>query len=246
VSGRPVNATAVQQDIKLLKAMMTWATMVLDDGRPLLDRNPLLGFSVPREANPRRPVIESETVEKLMAVAERVSPHMPLLITLMDSTGRRLGSVVNLRWDDFDFERKTIRWRAEHDKKRKTWVVPMPKKAEQALLEFRAKHPVIGSTLVFPMKRDRSRTIGRHVAADWLKRAFRYAELQRPKGALWHTFRRKFATERKFFPLKDVAEAGGWKDVGTLLTCYQMADEETIRAVIDNPRPVQRPGTGRG
>jgi integrase len=246
ISGRPVNATAVQQDIKLLKSMMTWATMVLDSGCPLLDRNPLLGFSVPREPNPRRPVIDAETVNKLMAVAERVSPLMPLLITLMDTTGRRLGSVVHLRWDDFDFERKTIRWRAEHDKKRKTWVVPMPKRAEQALLEFRAKHPAIGSALVFPMRKDPSTPVSRHLAADWLHRAFRYAGLPRPKGALWHTFRRKFATERKFYPLKDVAEAGGWKDVGTLLTCYQMADEETIRAVIDNPKPVQRPGAGSG
>jgi len=246
VSGRQVNATAVQQDIKLLKSMMTWATMVLDDGRPLLDRNPLLGFSVPREPNPRRPVMEADTAEKLMAVAERVSPLMPLLLTLMDTTGRRLGSVVNLRWDDFDFEKKTITWRAEHDKKRKDWVAPMPKKAEQALLEFRAEHPSIGSALVFPMKKDPSRSIGRHLAADWLKRAFRYAKLERPKGALWHTFRRKFATERKFHPLKDVAEAGGWKDVGTLLTCYQMADEETTRNVIDNPRPLRRPGAGQG
>ena len=199
---------------------------------------------MPKEPNPNRPVLDTETVEKLLAVADRVSPLMPLLMKLMDWTGRRLGSVRNLRWDDFDFEKKTIRWRAEHDKKRKTWVVPMPKKAEQALLEFRAKHPAIGSALVFPMRRNPSRAISRQLAADWLKRAFRYAGIPRPKGGLWHTFRRKFATERKFYPLKDVAEAGGWKDVGTLLTCYQMADEETIRAVLDNPKPVQRPGAG--
>src|SRR2546422_11632371 len=94
VSGRPVNATAVQQDIKLLKSMMTWATMVLDDGQPLLDRNPLLGFSVPREPNPRRPVMEADTAEKLLAVAERGSPLMPLRPTMMDRTRPRPGRVV--------------------------------------------------------------------------------------------------------------------------------------------------------
>jgi integrase len=153
--------------------------------------------------------------------------------------------VLNLRWDDFDFEKKTIRWRAEHDKKRKTWVVPMPKEVERALLEFRAKRGVIGSALVFPMRRDPNRPVSRHLAADWLKRAYRYAKIERPTGGLWHPFRRKFATERKFYPLRDVADAGGWKDVGTLLTCYQMSDEETIRTVLDHPKPLRRPGADR-
>ena len=42
--------------------------MVYDDGRPLLDRNPLTGFVVPKEPNPNRPVVDGETVEKLLAV----------------------------------------------------------------------------------------------------------------------------------------------------------------------------------
>jgi len=245
ISGRPVGQTAVHTDLKLLKSMMTWATMVYENGRPLLDRNPLIGFVVPKEPNPNRPVVDGETVEKLLEVADRVSPLLPLLIKLMDWTGRRLGSVLNLRWDDFDFENQKIRWRAEHDKKRKTWVVPMPKEVERALLEFRAKHGVIGSALVFPMKKDPDKAVRRHLAADWLKRAYRYAEVERPKGGLWHPFRRKFATERKFYPLRDVADAGGWKDVGTLLKCYQLSDEETIRTVMDNPKPLRRPGTAR-
>jgi len=181
ISGRPVGQTAVHTDLKLLKSMMTWATMVYENGRPLLDRNPLTGFVVPKEPNPNRPVVDGETVEKLLAVADRVGPLLPLLIKLMDWTGRRLGSVINIRWDDFDFEKKTIRWRAEHDKKRKTWVVPMPKEAERALLEFRAKHRVIGSALVFPMKNDPNRPVSRQLAADWLKRAYRYAKIERPK-----------------------------------------------------------------
>jgi hypothetical protein len=86
----------------------------------------------------------------------------------------------------------------------------------------------------------------RHLAADWLKRAYRYAKIERPRGGLWHPFRRKFATERKFYPLRDVADGGGWKDVGTLLTCYQLSDEDTLRTVMDNPKPLRRPRAGRG
>src|SRR5437773_5191648 len=152
INGRPVGATAVHQDIKLLKSMMKWATGVYDNGRPLLDRNPLTGFAVPKTRDPRRPIIDADTVERLLAVAGRVTPLLPLLIVLMESTGRRLSSVLGLRWDDFDFEKRTIVWRAELDKKRKTWLTPMPAKAEAALLAFRAAHPAIGSAFAVPMR----------------------------------------------------------------------------------------------
>src|SRR5260370_38915938 len=90
INGRPVGATAVHQDIKLLKSMMKWATGVYNNGRPLLDRNPLTGFAVPKTRNPIRPLIDAETVRKLRAVADQVNPLLPLLMTPMDSTGLRL------------------------------------------------------------------------------------------------------------------------------------------------------------
>ena len=46
-----------------------------------------------------------------------------------------------------------------------------------------------------------------------------------------------WATERKDFPLKDVAEAGGWKDIDTLLTCYQHPDRTSLlRVMSDAPK----------
>src|SRR6266487_606978 len=161
INGHAVGATSLHQDIKLLKTMMKWATGVYNNGKPLLDRNPLTGFAIPKTRDPIRPLIDAETVEKLRAVAHRVSPLMALLITLMDSTGRRLSSVLGLRWDDFDFEKRTITWRAELDKKRRTWIVPMPSQAEVALLKYRSEHPAIGSALVFPMINDPKRPVSR-------------------------------------------------------------------------------------
>ncbi len=55
----------------------------------------------------------------------------------------------------------------------------------------------------------------------------------------WHPYRRKWATERKHLPLKDVAAAGGWKDVNTLLRCYRMPDADTILAVMSEPKKVR-------
>ena len=239
INGRAVGATALHQDIKLLKSMMKWATGVYNNGKPLLDRNPLTGFAIPKTRDPIRPLIDAETVEKLMTVADRVSPLMPLLITLMDSTGRRLSSVLGLRWDDFDFEKRTITWRPELDKKRRKWVVPMPKQAEVALLKFRAEHPAIGSALVFPMMNDPTKAVTRHLASDWMHRAYRYAGIDRQKGGLWHPFRRKWATERKAYPVRDTAAAGGWEDLPTALM-YQQPDEDTLRHLIDHPKSFKK------
>lgn len=55
------------------------------------------------------------------------------------------------------------------------------------------------------------------------------------QATLWHAYRRKWATERKDLPLKDVAAVGGWKDVATLITSYQHVDETTMLRVMASP-----------
>lgn len=69
---------------------------------------------------------------------------------------------------------------------------------------------------------------------EFLRGAEAAAEVEKLDGGLWHAYRRKWATERKELPLKDVAAAGGWKDVNTLLTCYQHADEATMLKVMES------------
>jgi hypothetical protein len=51
--------------------------------------------------------------------------------------------------------------------------------------------------------------------------------------------RRKWATDRKHYPVVDVAAAGGWRDIRTLLTCYQQPDPDTMRAVVER-RPIDQ------
>ena len=65
------------------------------------------------------------------------------------------------------------------------------------------------------------------LAAYWLKRAYELSGVTKPEGSMWHAFRRLWATARKAFPVKDVAAAGGWKDVNTLIDCYQQPDDDT-------------------
>jgi len=127
------------------------------------------------------------------------------------------------------------------DKRRRSWITPMPTRAEEALVQARAKNPRIGSVLVFPSLRNADKPVSVYVASAWLRRAFIRAGISPPEGGLWHCFRRKWATERKTFPLRDVAAAGGWSDVQTLLTCYQHPDEDTLRDVVDLVPPPAGP-----
>jgi len=50
--------------------------------------------------------------------------------------------------------------------------------------------------------------------------------------------RRKFATEMKHTPLKDLCYLGGWKEPQTILKCYQRADAETMKEALANRKPL--------
>jgi len=75
-----------------------------------------------------------------------------------------------------------------------------------------------------------------------LLRRKRRAGLVKLDGSLWHAYRRKWAIERKHLPLRDVAAAGGWKDVNTLLEVYQQADEGSVLLVTSETRKLRERG----
>jgi integrase len=170
---------------------------------------------------------------------------MELALVLAEGTGRRLGSFRQLRWDDFDFEHGRIRWRAEADKKRRESVVPYPSALMDECRAFQKQLGALGGWL-FPRESDGTQPMDRHLFDKWLTVAERHAELRKLDGGLWHPYRRKWATERKQYSVKDVAEAGGWKDYDTLLTCYQHADAETLLAVSSRGSPSTLPSGRNG
>src|SRR5215208_1328482 len=163
---------------------------------------------------------------------------MELALVLAEATGRRLGSIRQLRWEDIDVARSTIRWRAEADKKGREWVVPCPASLVEELKQFRKTVGAIGGWL-FACERKPEQPMDRHLFDKWLRVAEERAKLLKLVGGLWHPYRRKWATEQKHHSLKDVAAAGGWKDTETLLTCYQQPDTETLLAVMSEQRKVR-------
>src|SRR5215211_527942 len=93
------------------------------------------------------------------------------------ATRRAIGSVLGLRWDDLDFAKREIRWLAELDKRRKTWVTPMPAVATKDSSPTERKTPQLGRNSL-PSRKNPSRPITSHLASYWLRRAFEIAKIE--------------------------------------------------------------------
>jgi hypothetical protein len=72
-----------------------------------------------------------------------------------------------------------------------------------------------------------------------LERAEKLAEVEPLKGGDFHPYCGKWASERKHLSTHDVAAAGGWRDLRSLEDCYQSADDETMLAVVTEPRKLR-------
>jgi integrase len=257
----PVRARSAQADLVVLYAMLTWAVTVRVGGCRLLVSNPLAGVRRPHEPNPQRPVATwdrfaatRKAMQELQreAAVRREAKDQPVLseweearwikmelaLVLAEATGRRLGSIRQLRWADIDLAAGTIHWRAESDKKGKEWTVPIPLALVDDLKDFRNRLGTIGGWL-FRGERKPDQPMDRHLFDRWLAYAERKAKLVKLAGGLWHPYRRKWATERKHLPIPDVAAAGGWLDAETLLACYQQPTNDALLAVMSEERKVR-------
>jgi integrase len=223
--------------------MLQWATTVrLPIGQFLLDRNPLAGIRRIREKNKKQPVATWERYQATIGAMQQLRAEsesdderlrwvrMEFALFLAEATGKRLGSIRQLRWEDFGFDRQVVYWRAEADKKGYKWEVPMPADFFETVKAFQ-REVGAGPGFVFSAPKAADGIMDRHLFDKWLSRAEKKAKLKKLDGGLWHAYRRKWAIERKHLPPKDVAAAGGWKDLTTLLEVYQQSDEASVLAV---------------
>jgi integrase len=154
---------------------------------------------------------------------------------LLEATGRRRGSVMQLRWQDFDFPGQRVTWRGVTEKTKKTWEVVYPREFFETAREFQRSLGAVGG-YVFPKKDDSDRHASPELASQWIRKAEEVAGLTKLNGGLTHSYRRKWRSERSHLPVKAVAHAGGWDDVGTMLRCYDHPEDEDILAVTSEPR----------
>lgn len=244
-----VKLGTVRHDLKWLRKVFRWATRwrAPRGGDHLMESNPLDGYELPQEPNTRRPVATRERYEKMRAAAkgleERPQVKVCYLLELLDlvaHTGRRIGAVRKLRYEDVRLEETerapfgAIHWPAETDKTKAEWWTPINEEARAALDRVMEERPGIGRGWMFPAPRDRERPVSNSTVYKWFRKAEKDAELEHRDQGGFHEYRRMWATERKHLPHADVAEAGGWKDATTLQKVYQQADDEgVLRAVLE-------------
>jgi len=223
----PVGGRQIAYDLKWLLAVLNWATTACyETGDPYLERNPLRGYPLPSEGNPKQPILADKLYQQLKKVAGSIDWRFELALILAHETGHRIGAVRTLRWSDLDFRKKRVRWRAENDKIGLEHNTPLSPEAVTALKKVRPEPRSIG--WVFPGPRDASRPCSQNIMRDWWREGEALAKVKHQPGQGWHSLRRKFATEMKHVPLKDLAHMGGWKDVKSVLR-YQGPDEKTQR-----------------
>jgi integrase len=226
--------------------VLNWATRSRDrQGNLLLIQNPLKGLTVPKEEAPRRPAISDAEFQAMLGAAKEMDWRFRLMLVLVHETGHRIGAVLELRWSDIDLQKRMIRWRGEKDKIRFEHSTPMSGWALEVLADARREHPASGDAWVFPSPADPTRPCSRYLAKAWWKKAERRLGWKHTRQMGWHSLRRKFATEMKDLPLKDLCHLGGWKNHNTVLICYQQPDEERMREALAGRRRLGGTGTER-
>ncbi len=255
-----VREGTIAGDIAALKIALNWAVEERrTDGRSLLSANPLTGVKIEKEKHQRRPVADADRYRALKDVAHKLPPLFGLALDLAFGAGHRIGAILALQWQhvlfdpaaavekateldsDFgwaqdDFPHGGIRWYAERraNNKAHEHVAPMTALVREALERARSERPAIAGAWLFPSPRDTTQPLDRYVLNRWLRKAEKLAALPHLKGGSWHPFRRGWATQRKHFPLADVAKLGGWRDEATLQKCYTRADRRTVRAIVND------------
>ena len=251
----PVRPRTVEADLKWLRWVLNWATRWRTEDGYLLSEDPVRGFEIPVEKNPRRPVATRERYEATRAVSDRVlmcvrgedgagevRSHLSELLDLANGTGRRLSAICALRYEDLRLDRGphgAIRWPADTDKQGRASLVPISPAVRAALDRVLSARPVTGRAFLFPSPGDPAKPVSRHLADKWLRRAERLAGLEPLEGSLWHAYRRKWATERKHLPPTDVAAAGGWAGPESMQRSYQHADQATMLRVVLGGRDLE-------
>lgn len=224
----------VEQDLRLMNAILNWATQY-GDGRGgfLLERNPFRGLAVPKEESPRRALLTADQYEAIRGAAAGIAPRLECFVLLAWHTGHRAASLRQLRWSDVDLEGARVHFRGELDKIGLDHWNPLHPLAVAILRRERARAPAIGDAWIFPAARDATQSLSRDAVANLWKRLATKAGIPTGERYGWHSCRRAFANRLRRAPLRDLQDLGGWKTSATLLTVYLRADEGAQREALE-------------
>ena len=247
---RQLKPGTVNLSLEALNMLVKWAMKWRIRGKPLLKENPLYGMPYLDNPNVTRSVWTHSRYLKVLAAAEGmtmrvtwngkqedVPSYLADVLVIAEGTGHRIGSVRQLRHNDLILgEQPKVRWRAGTDKAETESLTPISPEVHERLMKVRRERATGGDMPLFPAPMNRSRPVGEKTVAHWLDRAMKVAGVPALAQDKFHGLRRKWVTERKDYPDKDVARAGGWRSTRVMKQAYQQVDDATVLEVVLSPR----------
>lgn len=254
-STKPTAARSVQADLKFFRSMLLWAMRKkTGDGRRLLNEDPMEGFVIHGEVNPKRPVATHDRFEKTLDALERLAASetdswkrqmclmLATALVVLEGTGRRISAVLGLRWSDLHLDEEggfadaTITFRKELDKKRREKELPLLEHVARRLASYKATaHFPGGTELVFP-DREGAGPVNSDRMRQLLEEAEHEAGLGPLDGSKFHAYRRKFATERGHLADHIVMELMGITDAKVFNDCYRKRSDSQLREGLGDVR----------
>lgn len=92
--------TTINRDLECVRHILFWA---VEEG--ILALNPLAGLKMPRARRRRRPILNWDDEQKLLAAC---SPHLARIIVTALDTGMRRGEITHQLWEDIDLSRGVL------------------------------------------------------------------------------------------------------------------------------------------
>jgi len=114
--GKPISDVSLNREIMCLKTIARRAVL----NRQIL-WNPIQGVRLFKE-NPRSRVLTTDEYQRLLAGC---APYMRPIVELAYMTGMRRGEILNLRWDQIDFQEKVIVLEASDTKTQERREIPL-------------------------------------------------------------------------------------------------------------------------
>lgn len=194
---KPPQAATINREHALLKSIFTKA---MDWG--IVKENPAKRVRLTKEQGRIRFLTKSEIQRLLAAAEESKALHLkPILIMALDTAMRR-GEILNLRWEDVDFERRVIQVKkTKNDQPRE---VPMTDRLAETLWDWKKKS--LDKGLVFANTKGIKITSVKTAFACALRKAgitdFRFHDLRHTAASQMYM---------SGWDIKLIKEIGGWK-----------------------------------
>jgi integrase len=210
---KTVSGPGINRELAVLKSMLNRAG---DWGFAKLSENPVSKVSYFPERHVERILTDEEAARLVAACGQAVRP---VVVTALN-TGMRRGEILDLRWENVDFERRFIR--VERSKNGRSRKVPMNSRLAAELRRLRSN----GTPYVFTQRAgERLKSI---VTA--FKTACRHAAIGHVR---FHDLRHTFATNLVMngVDLVTVKEILGHSDISMTVRYSHPSDERKMAAV---------------